>query len=178
MKRYPRRLNVFLCLLTAFSSLFISPALAEEKAKRVLILPLTIHSEKDLTFLNKGIMDIMAARIGRSAKVIREDAPAPGKDPVQIGRDLNADYVVTGSLTVFGNSASTDAALTAVDFGDTALQYSQFGQSSGDISDFSLTDLSGDGRLEAVYAMVVSTGLVQAKSSNIVVEQIGELSGE
>ena len=133
MKRYPRRLNVFLCLLTAFSSLFISPALADEKAKRVLILPLTIHSEKDLTFLNKGIMDMMAARISQSAKVIREDAPAPGKDPVQMGSDLNADYVVTGSLTVFGNSASTDAALTAVDSGDTALQFSQFGQSSGDV---------------------------------------------
>jgi hypothetical protein len=48
----------------------------------------------------------------------------------------------------------------------------------GYISDFSLTDLDGDGRLEAVYAMVVSTGLAQTKSSNIVVEQIGELSGK
>ncbi len=133
MKRYPRWLNVFLCLLIALSSLFISPALADEKAKRVLILPLTIHSEKDLTFLNKGIMDMMAARIGQSANVIREDAPVPGKDPVQMASDLNADYVVTGSLTVFGDSASTDAALTAVDSGDTALQFSQFGQSSGDV---------------------------------------------
>jgi len=133
LKRYPRRLNVFLCLLTAISSLFISPALADEKTKRVLILPLTIHSEKDLTFLNKGIMDMMAARISQSANVIREDTPAPGSDPVQMGSDLNADYVVTGSLTVFGNNASTDAALTAVDSGDTALQFSQFGQSSGDV---------------------------------------------
>ncbi|MEE4114110.1 MAG: VCBS repeat-containing protein, partial [Desulfobacteraceae bacterium] len=133
MKRYPRRLTVFLCLLTAFSSLFMSPALADEKAKRVLILPLTIHSEKDLTFLNKGILDMMAARIGQSAKVIREETPPPGKDPVQLGRDLNADYVVTGSLTVFGNRASTDYALTAVDSGDTALLFSQFGQNSGDV---------------------------------------------
>ena len=133
MKRYPRWLYVLLCLLIAFSILFISPALADEKAKRVLILPLTIHSEKDLTFLNKGIMDMMAARISQSASVIREDAPAPGKDPVQMGSDLKADYVVTGSLTVFGDSASTDVTLTAVDSGDTALQYSQFGQSSGDV---------------------------------------------
>ena len=33
---------------------------------------------------------------------------------------------------------------------------------SGYISDFSVVDLNGDGRLEAVYAMVVSTGLAQA----------------
>jgi hypothetical protein len=49
---------------------------------------------------------------------------------------------------------------------------------SGYISDFSLADLNGDGRLEAVYAMVASTGLTQSKSSNIVVEQIGALSGK
>ncbi|WP_372679324.1 FG-GAP-like repeat-containing protein [Desulfosarcina sp.] len=133
MKRYPRRLNVFLCLLTAISSLFISPAWADQKAKRVLILPLTIHSEKDLTFLNKGILDMLAARISQSAEVIRKDAPAPGKDPVRMASDLNADYVITGSLTVFGNSASTDAALTAVDSGDTALLFSQFGQNGGDV---------------------------------------------
>ena len=48
----------------------------------------------------------------------------------------------------------------------------------GYISDFSVADLDGDGRLEAVYAMVVSTGLAQTKSSNIVVEQIGALSGK
>ena len=49
---------------------------------------------------------------------------------------------------------------------------------SGYISDFSLADLNGDGRLEAIYAMVTSTGITQAKSSNIVVEQIGNLSGK
>lgn len=133
MKRYPRRPIVFFCLLTSLFVLSFSPAMADEKTKRVLILPLTIHSEKDLAFLNKGIMDMMSSRISQSAEVIREGSPAPGKDPVQMGRDLNADYVVTGSLTVFGNSASTDATLTAVDSGDTALQFSQFGQSSGDV---------------------------------------------
>jgi len=49
---------------------------------------------------------------------------------------------------------------------------------SGFISDFSVADLDGDGRLEAVYAMVTSTGIMQAKSSNIVVEQIADLSGK
>jgi TolB-like protein len=133
LKRYPRWLPVFFCLLSAFFISSNSPALAAEKAKRVLILPLTIHSEKDLSFLNQGIMDMMASRISEAARVIRESAPALNEDPVQMGRDLKADYVVTGSLTVFGDSASTDATLTAVDSGETALQYSQFGQNSGDV---------------------------------------------
>jgi len=133
LKRNSRWLSGVLRLFTAFFILVNSPALAEETAKRVLILPLTIHSEKDLTFLNKGIMDMMASRIGAAATVIRKDALAPGKDPIQMGRDLDADYVVTGSLTLFGNSASTDAALTDVETGDAALQFNQFGQSSGDV---------------------------------------------
>ncbi|BBO76628.1 hypothetical protein DSCW_40450 [Desulfosarcina widdelii] len=133
MKRDLRRLIGVLRLFIAFFILVHSPALAEETAKRVLILPLTIHSEKDLTFLNKGIMDMMASRIGAAATVIRKDALAPGKNPIQMGRDLYADYVVTGSLTIFGNSASTDAALTDVKTGDAALQFNQFGQSSGDV---------------------------------------------
>ncbi len=133
MKRYMRRLAVFCCFFKAILILSISPALAGAEVKQVLLLPLTIHAEKDLTFLNKGIMDMMASRISQSAKVIRKTAPVPGKDPVQMGRDLNADYVITGSLTVFGDSASTDATLTEIDSGVTALQFSQFGQSSGDV---------------------------------------------
>jgi hypothetical protein len=46
----------------------------------------------------------------------------------------------------------------------------------GYISDFSLADINGDGRLEAVYAMVASTGLAQTAYSSIVVEPIGSLS--
>ncbi len=91
MKRYPRRLNVFLCLMTAFSSLFISPALADEKAKRVLILPLTIHSEKDLTFLNKGIMVMMAARISQNDGQIAANlsiSTENGSTPKKISHDL------------------------------------------------------------------------------------------
>jgi len=133
LKRDPRWLIGVLRLFTAYFILVHSPVLAEETAKRVLILPLTIHSEKDLSFLNKGIMDMMASRIGAAATVLRKDALAPGKDPIQMGRDLDADYVVTGSLTIFGNSASTDAALTDVKNGDAALQFNQFGQSSGDV---------------------------------------------
>jgi hypothetical protein len=133
LKRHLRRLTGFCCLFIALFLLSPIPAPAQENARRVLILPLTIHSEKDLTFLNKGIMDMMASRISQSGTVIRKTNLDPGQDAVQMGRDLNADYVVTGSLTLFGNSASTDATLTAVDSGEAALQFSQFGQSSGDV---------------------------------------------
>ncbi|MGA6924978.1 MAG: FG-GAP-like repeat-containing protein, partial [Desulfosarcina sp.] len=133
MKCNPRQLIGLCCLLNLLVAFFSAPVSANEKPPRILILPLTIHSEKDLTFLNPGIMDMMASRIGLSARVIRGSAMEPGADPVQRGRDLEADYVVVGSLTLFGESASTDAMLTAIDSGETVLHFSQFGQSSGDV---------------------------------------------
>lgn len=133
MMRYPLRLTGTLCLLTLMLILFSASVLAAVTTQRVLILPLSIHSEKDLAFLNQGIMEMMASRISQSATVIRKEKLSAGKDALQMGRDLNADYVVTGSLTIFGNSASTDAALMAVETGEIALQFNQFGQSSGDV---------------------------------------------
>ncbi len=133
MMRPRRRLTGVLRLLIALVILSFPPVWAAAPTKRVLILPLTIHSENDLAFLNKGIMDMIASRIGGAATVIRKNAPAPGQDPIQMGRDVDADYVVTGSLTIFGNSASTDAVLTAVDGGAAVLRFNQFGQSSSDV---------------------------------------------
>lgn len=133
LKRYPRRLTGICGLIFALFILFNLPAAGAEPTPRVLILPLTIHSEKDLTFLNQGIMDMLASRISQSATVIRQTTLPDGKDPLQMGRDLKVDYVVTGSLTIFGNSASTDGTLTTVQTGEPVLHFSQFGQSSSDV---------------------------------------------
>lgn len=133
MKHHAGQFTHIFCLLTVLSILSISPAPATEHPIRVLILPLTIHSEKDLTFLNKGIMDMMVSRISQSATVIRRTAVDQGKDIVQMGGEVNADYVVSGSLTLFGKDVSTDALLTRVDTGETALQFSRLGQDGGDV---------------------------------------------
>jgi hypothetical protein len=56
------------------------------KPRRVLILPMAIHAQKDVSFLNSGIMDMLASRISRSAEVLRTSAPAANKTPLQMGR--------------------------------------------------------------------------------------------
>jgi hypothetical protein len=128
-----RWLNGLLCLSSFLFLLSPSTALTDDRAHQVLILPLTIHSQKDLNFLNRGMMDMLASRISPVAIVIREDEVNPGQTPLQLGRDLGTDFVVTGSLTLFGNSTSTDAVLTAVKSGEAVLQYNQFGQRDGDV---------------------------------------------
>lgn len=131
--RYPRRLFVFGFLLGLLILFPLQPLAADPPAVRVLILPLAIHSEKELAFLHHGVVDMLAARIGQSAEVIRQASLDPPQEPVQAGRDRLADYVVSGSLTVFDDRVSTDVMLTAVDTGAVALHFSRLGRSGGDI---------------------------------------------
>jgi hypothetical protein len=131
--RYPRRLFVFRFLLGLLISFPLQPLAADPPAARVLILPLAIHSEKELAFLHHGVVDMLAARIGQSAEVIRHASLDPPQEPVQAGRDRLADYIVSGSLTVFDDRVSTDVMLTAVDTDAVALHFSRLGRSGGDI---------------------------------------------
>ncbi len=133
MKRFLRWPTGICIVLLALFMAIRAPAAAETATPRVLILPLVIHSEKDLTFLNDGIMDMLAARIGQVATVIRLPDPPPDRKPLRLAGDADADFVVSGSLTVFGDSASIDALLTRVDTGETPLAFNQFSERQGEI---------------------------------------------
>ncbi len=133
MKFTNRRRIWFFCLLISINFLFVPPAFTVDQSYRVLLVPLTVHSEEKLDFLNQGIMDMLVSRISPAATVIRKNEIMPGTTPVQMGRDAGADYVITGSLTLFGNNASTDAVLTNVKTGEATLKYNRFGQSGGDV---------------------------------------------
>ena len=157
MNRLSRQLTRRCCLLSLILILFLSPAAADQSATRVLIQPLAIHADKDLTFLNKGILEMMASRIGRSATVIRDDNPSSSKDAVQQARNRKADYVVVGSLTLFGNTVSTDAALIKTGTEEVVLQFSRLGQESSAV----LTDIDAFSTQVADY---LATGAVETPS--------------
>jgi len=65
LNRYLKRLPGFFYLLTAFSILSLSTALAVEEATQRLNLPLNLHLKIDLTFLDPGMMGPMAPRISQ-----------------------------------------------------------------------------------------------------------------
>jgi len=89
--------------------------------KRVAILPFKMNAQKDLTFLRDGIYDMLASRLSRAGKVqvverketenaletITGSVTQEGAQ--KTGKKLKADFVLFGSLTVFGNSISIDA---------------------------------------------------------------------
>jgi TolB-like protein len=109
---------------------------------RVAILPVVVHSgAADPSYLSAGFGDMLAARLEQlgGMRVVREDdakaATTRWKDAIERGRRLEADYVVFGSFTQFGDGASLDVQCARVAESDAASARSLFVQSGaiGDI---------------------------------------------
>ena len=99
---------------------------ASAKQSRIAIVPFTMNAEKDLTYLQEGILSMLSSRLSWENKVFviaRQETAAAVKTistPLneakarKIGAILKADYVLFGSLTIFGNSVSLDAKMVDI----------------------------------------------------------------
>lgn len=94
------------------------------QAKRVAVVPFEIYADKDLSSLARGFRDLLASRIAADPRVslagsasveaaVKKSAQGGAEDlPVEIlAKELGADAVVWGSLTVFGKSTSINLTL-------------------------------------------------------------------
>lgn len=116
--------NIILLITTLLLLLTAAPALAAPS--RVAILPFDMHAEKDLAFLQEGILDMLGSRLAWKDKVevINENETKAVLESIHgfegesrallAGGKLKADYVLFGSLTVFGESVSIDAKMVDV----------------------------------------------------------------
>lgn len=122
------RISSCLWVYALMSLLLPCSAWAEETeaaVKKIIIVPFTINAQKDLSFLRNGIADMFASRLTSEASEIisREqtlaalgsvDAPLTEGNARKLGTHLGAQYVLFGSLTVFGNAVSIDAKMVDV----------------------------------------------------------------
>jgi TolB-like protein len=120
-----RLIVIYLSIATALSLNFAADA---AEPKRVALLPFKINAEKDMTFMQNGIFDMLSSRLAQEGEVVvigRQEAESAFKaagspDPVNesvaraIGSSLNADYTLFGSVTVLGKSISLDAKMVDV----------------------------------------------------------------
>lgn len=91
-----------------------------EKQAKVAILPVKIHAPEKMEYLQAGLMDMLASRIGARDKVEILDRNKVAKASKKFKKDLNettarslaadldADYLVSGSITFFGTGGSID----------------------------------------------------------------------
>ena len=120
----------------------------------VTILPFSIHSAENIDYIKNGIAEMLTSRISASKKikVSQKDTvlaqlkkskikEITAGDAYNIGKKLNSDYVVWGSITKIGNSISIDGKLLNIDKSKSDIGVSSQSQSLDDvipkINDFS-----------------------------------------
>jgi TolB-like protein len=125
---YPKPVHNFLfCIIAVFllaSGLFLSTSYAS--VQRLAVIPFQVNAEKDLTYLKRGIVDMLSSRLAHeetlivisreeTAKVLESvSSPMNINKARQVAAKLGADYIIFGSLTLFGQNVSLDAQLTDV----------------------------------------------------------------
>ena len=134
-------LKRFLISLMLLVTILGSSQSAFGKVNRVAIVPFKVNAEKDLSFLRDGIVDMLTSRLSvedkvvvlcreEIAKVLKTVSPPINESKArEIGSRLGANYVLFGSLTVFGESVSMDAKM--VDVSGTQPVLTFFNQSQG-----------------------------------------------
>lgn len=100
---------------------------------RVVVMPFTVNAQEDLSFLVKGVRDMLATRLAWQDRVVVMEpdlvAPAAAKIKApysddkarQLGKELSAQVVVFGSITKLGKAVSVDARVVKVGDGSPAL---------------------------------------------------------
>ncbi len=126
MEKQPHNLSrIILPIVITLLFLFAAePTIAA--TTRVAILPFDVNAEKDLTFLQEGIVDMLASRIEwrdrvevidkseiRTALAQTDNFDGESR-ALLVGGKLKADYVLFGSITVLGESVSIDAKMVDV----------------------------------------------------------------
>jgi len=131
-----------------------APPLWAKDLNTVLVLPFSVHSAENIDYIRQGIADMLASRISVNEKiqVVSKDTvlaalkEMAGKeltatDVLSLGKKLNADFAVWGSITKIGGSLSIDSKLADIASGKPAIGLSALSPSMDEVIP-KITDLA------------------------------------
>jgi len=134
-----------LIILSAFLFIITGNLSALAEPVKMAIIPFKMNAEKDMTFLQNGISDMLTARLSKekNISVINREETEKAAEKVSvplneekarnIGIKLNVNYVIFGSVTIFGNSISIDAQMVDVSDITQTLNFSDQSNDAGDV---------------------------------------------
>jgi TolB-like protein len=120
-----------LSVVAAFLFVSFFPASAMSAGEKIAVLPWKVNASGDVAYIRAAMPDMLATRLGQGrSEIIRPDqagkalaekkAELNDAGAFEAGKALKADYVLYGSLTIFGNAVSMDARLININTGDAA----------------------------------------------------------
>ncbi|MCD4718999.1 MAG: CsgG/HfaB family protein [Desulfobacula sp.] len=148
MKSNIIRFGIFILTIVLSSIVIVSPGLCEP-IKKVAVCPLEMNAVEDLSFLQKGLFSMLSSRLADPGKVeilqretIDEALAKAQSSPLTkgtlndskarlIGAGLGVDYILFGSLTMFGKSVSLDMSMVDVKEEKPTLTFSEQAKEPG-----------------------------------------------
>jgi len=114
-------MKLILCLILLFT---MSGSIEAKGEKTVAVLPFALHSAENIDYVRQGIWDMLSSRITVIGKIDviskeiilqamkdNEGKDLSSTDIYSLGKKLNVDFAVYGSITKIGNSISIDGKL-------------------------------------------------------------------
>ncbi len=111
-----------------FFLIFPGLVCASSIEKKIVVSAFTIESQEKLGFLEKGVVHMLETRL----KVPGHSSVVFLSNDLEL-ESLKPDYILRGTILIFGDSVSTDAKLINAASGETELMFSQFGSKKGDV---------------------------------------------
>jgi TolB-like protein len=119
--------NAFKYIVCLMILLLATGSLWAKDKYTITVLPFSLHSAENIEYVRQGIGDMLSTRISvpnKIAVVSKETVQQELKksnikeislsDVYKIGKNLNSDYVVWGSITKIGSSISVDGKLVDI----------------------------------------------------------------
>ncbi len=151
MRRSAKRNDLPAALVCAMLIALAAPLGLAEDPIRLAVLPMVVHTAEDPGYLREGLADMLASRLEQvdDLEVVRieavESATSRLERAIETGRAADADFVLFGSFTRFGQGASLDAQCAATSSQDEKPPLREIFVHSGNIGDVipDLDDLAG-----------------------------------
>ena len=112
---------------------------------KVAVMPFRINAPSDFDYLSHGIFDMLSTRLaipGKTvvisgeliAEALQDKAPPSSEsEALALGEAVGADYVLYGSLTMLGESISTDARFIGLGDRTGRVVFSRSGEKPGEV---------------------------------------------
>ena len=146
-----------LAVVLAGIASFLAAAAAAGEPVRIALLPMSVHARSSGTeYLSSGLAAMLSARLEQfeGVEVIRvggkSHPPSQTSAAIEAGREAEADFVLFGSFTQFGEGASLDVRCARV--GDDGSKPRRIFIQSGQVSEI-IPSLDGLAEKIARYAL-------------------------
>jgi TolB-like protein len=130
-----RMIRKIILFFSLFLILAVPPSYAQE-LKKIMAMPFEVYSNQDTKMIRESLYNRLSTELRKEQSVqilgadnlLKNDIKMEDDKALEIGRKMQADFVITGSLVHFGDAVNIDARIIDVGQGSVLLTTSVQGK--------------------------------------------------